>query len=154
MELTLKRIARKETYTIGRLYIDEVYFCDTLEDTDRGLRQDMQLEYIKNKKVAGSTAIPTGRYNITMSVQSPKYRYRSAYEFCYGKVPRLLNVKGFEGILIHIGNYPKDTEGCLLVGKNTVKGAVMQSTETFKKLYAKMRLAADLGEEISITINN
>jgi hypothetical protein len=152
MELKLKRIARKSDYTIGNLYVNGEFYCNTLEDTDRGLRQDMQLEYIKNKKIAGSTAIPTGRYTITLSIVSPKYMYRKNYDFCNGKVPRLLNVKGFEGILIHIGNYPADTAGCLLVGKNTVKGAVMQSTETFKKLYERMRMAADSGEEITITV--
>jgi hypothetical protein len=154
MELRLKRTYKKGEYTIGNLYIDDVLFCQTLEDRDRGLHSHMQLEYIKDVKVAGKTAIPTGRYAVTLAVQSPKYRHRREYEFCNGYVPRLINVKGFEGILIHIGNYPEDTEGCILVGKNTVKGAVMESTETFKKLYAKMRMAADTGEEIYITIDN
>jgi hypothetical protein len=154
MELKLKRTYKKDGYTIGNLYIDDEWFCNTLEDTDRGLHSHMQLEYIKNVKIAGETAIPTGRYAVTLSVQSPKYRYRKAYEFCSGYVPRLLNVKGFEGILIHIGNCPKDTEGCILVGKNTVKGEVRESTETFKKLYGKMRMAADTGEEIYITVES
>ena len=73
MELLLKRIARRETYTIGKLYIDGEYFCDTLEDTDRGLRQDMSLPVIRAKKRAGVTAIPTGRYKVTLKVQSPRF---------------------------------------------------------------------------------
>jgi hypothetical protein len=154
MELKLKRTYKKDGYTIGILCIDDVFFCNTLEDSDRGLHSHMQLEYIKDVKIAGETAIPTGRYAVTLAVQSPKYKYRKAYEFCNGYVPRLINVKGFEGILIHIGNYPKDTEGCILVGKNTVKGAVTESTETFKKLYDKMRMAADCGEEIYITVES
>lgn len=135
MKLLLKRIARTDGYTIGKLYVDGVYFCDTLEDKDRGLTQTMSLSEIAQKKIKRETAIPTGTYKITMEVVSPKYSTRDAYKFCGGKLPRLLNVPGYDGILIHIGNYPKDTEGCLLVGNNSVKGAVMNSTATFKKLY-------------------
>lgn len=135
MKLLLKRIARTDGYTIGKLYIDGVYFCDTLEDKDRGLTQNMSLAEIAQKKIKRETAIPAGTYKITLEVVSPKYSTRDAYKFCGGKLPRLLNVPGYDGILIHIGNYPKDTEGCLLVGVNNVKGAVMNSTATFKKLY-------------------
>ncbi|NDV63908.1 DUF5675 family protein [Bacteroides sp. 224] len=135
MKLLLKRIARTDGYTIGKLYIDGVYFCDTLEDKDRGLTQNMSLAEIAQKKIKRETAIPAGTYKITLEVVSPKYSTRDAYKFCGGKLPRLLNVPGYDGILIHIGNYPKDTEGCLLVGANNVKGAVMNSTATFKKLY-------------------
>ncbi|MDR1090100.1 MAG: DUF5675 family protein [Prevotella sp.] len=135
MKLVLKRIEKTGQYTIGKLYIDGVYFCDTLEDTDRGLVQNMSLTEIALKKIKGETAIPTGIYKITLDVVSPKYSTRDAYTFCGGRLPRLLNVPGYDGILIHIGNYPKDTEGCLLVGKNNVNGAVMESTATFKKLY-------------------
>lgn len=138
MELTLKRIAKKANYTIGKLYIDGTYFCDTLEDTDRGLDQSMDLETIREKKIKGSTAIPTGTYRVTLNVVSPKYSKRSQYNFCKGKVPRLLDVPGYEGILIHIGNYPKDTEGCILVGKNTKVGAVLDSTNTFRELYSRL----------------
>lgn len=138
MKLKLKRIAKTDGYTIGKLYIDGVYFCDTLEDTDRGIKQDTPLTEITQKKIKRETAIPTGTYKITMDVVSPKYSVREAYKFCDGKLPRLLNVPGYDGILIHIGNYPKDTEGCILVGKNSVKGAVMNSTDTFKKLYEKL----------------
>lgn len=138
MELTLKRIAKKANYTIGKLYIDGTYFCDTLEDTDRGLDQSMDLETIREKKVKGHTAIPTGTYRVTLNVVSPKYSKRSQYNFCNGKVPRLLDVPGYEGILIHIGNYPKDTEGCILVGKNTKVGAVLDSTNTFRELYSRL----------------
>jgi len=73
MKLTLKRIAKKEKYTIGKLYIDDVYFCDTCEDTDRGMKQTMPLTEIKKLKIPGETAIPTGTYKITLDVQSPKF---------------------------------------------------------------------------------
>lgn len=144
MELYLKRIARKAKYTIGHLYIDGKYFCDTIEDTDRGLKQTDAYASNKRKKVQGETAIPTGRYQVTLSVQSPRFKSKPAYQFCNGYLPRLINVPCFDGVLIHIGNYPKDTEGCILVGRNTVKGAVMESTETFKKLYSKLKSASGI----------
>jgi hypothetical protein len=141
MNLLLKRRFKGESYTIGSLYIDGAYFCDTLEDKDRGLKQSMTLDEIKRLKIAGETAVPTGTYELTLNVVSPKYSTRDAYRFCGGKVPRLLNVKGYEGILIHIGNYARDTEGCILVGENKVKGQVINSTETFKRLYERLKEA-------------
>lgn len=141
MELTLKRIARRETYTIGRLFIDGKYFCDTLEDKDRGLSQSLPISVNKAKKRAGITAIPTGRYRVTLAVQSPKYRNRKQYEFCKGYVPRLINVPAYEGVLIHIGNTPADTEGCILVGRNKKVGMVLESTATFHELYDILKRA-------------
>lgn len=141
MELRLKRIARRDTYTIGRLYVDGEYFCDTCEDVDRGLRQDMAQSVIRAIKRKGVTAIPTGRYRVTMDVQSPKFRTKAMYQFCNGYLPRLINVPGFDGVLIHVGNTAKDTEGCLLVGKNTKVGKVLESRTTFVKLYEKLRKA-------------
>lgn len=88
----------------------------------------MPLEEINNKKIYGKTAIPTGVYVVQMG-RSPKFNR---------VLPRLLNVPGYEGILIHNGNYPKDTLGCILVGKNTVVGAVMDSKATLEKLLAKL----------------
>lgn len=141
MELRLKRIARRDTYTIGRLYVDGEYFCDTCEDVDRGLRQDMAQSVIRAIKRKGVTAIPTGRYRVTMDVQSPKFRTKAMYQFCNGYLPRLINVPGFDGVLIHVGNTEKDTEGCLLVGRNTKAGKVLESRATFVKLYEKLRKA-------------
>lgn len=152
MELKVKRKAKRETYVIGDLSIDEVFFSNTLEDTDRGLTSDMSDEQIKEIKQKGITAIPTGRYKVVMNVQSPKFSKYKQYEFCKGYLPRLVDVPGYEGVLIHIGNYPKDTDGCILVGKNTVKGAVMESTATFKKLYDILKNADEAGEDIYITI--
>lgn len=141
MELRLKRIARRDTYTIGRLYVDGEYFCDTCEDVDRGLRQDMAQSVIRAIKRKGVTAIPTGRYRVTMDVQSPKFRTKAMYQFCNGYLPRLINVPGFDGVLIHVGNTAKDTEGCLLVGRNTRVGKVLESRVTFVKLYEKLKKA-------------
>ena len=143
MELNIKRIARRETYTIGRLYIDGKYFCDTLEDKDRGLRQDMPVAIIRATKRKGITAIPTGRYRMTLAVQSPKFSKRAIYQFCNGYLPRLINVPGYDGVLIHIGNTARDTEGCLLVGRNTQVGKVLDSRKTFIELYDRLLGAKD-----------
>lgn len=152
MKLELKRIAKKDKYTIGHLYIDGKFFCDTLEDPDRGLTSTMSLTEIKSKKIKGDTAIPTGTYKITLDVVSPKYSNFSKYpyvKFCGGKMPRLLNIPGYEGVLIHAGNTQKDTEGCLLVGENKVVGKVINSQATWKKLYEVIQ--KDKGN-LSITI--
>lgn len=125
MELTLKRIAKKDTYTIGKLYVDDEYFCDTLEDKDRGLTFDMPLEDIKKVKVYGQTAIPTGRYQVVMNMST---RFKKV-------MPLLLNVPGFDGIRIHSGNTAADTQGCILLGQNKVVGKVINSRIYTDKLY-------------------
>lgn len=149
MKLKLHRTFKGENYTIGKLYIDGEYFCDTLEDRDRGLFQNMPLSEIKEKKVMHQTAIPSGTYKVTLSVQSPKYSQRKQYDFCKGYLPRLLEVPVFDGILIHIGNKAGDSSGCILVGENKVKGQVINSTATFKKLYERLKSST---EEITIDI--
>jgi hypothetical protein len=141
MELQLRRIARRETYTIGRLYIDGVYFCDTIEDKDRGLMQSLPASVNKAMKKAGATAIPKGKYQVTLKVKSPKFSKKKQYDFCGGFLPRLINVPAFEGVLIHIGNTAKDTEGCILVGRNTKVGKVLDSGVTFRVLYARLKEA-------------
>jgi hypothetical protein len=148
MKLQLKRRFKGKDYTIGDLFIDGKKFCETLEDTDRKLQSNMTLDEIKKIKIAGETAIPTGTYKVVTNVVSPKYSTRDAYKFCEGKVPRLLNVPGYEGILIHIGNYARDTEGCVLIGENKVKGQVINSTATFKKLYEIISKEKDITIEI------
>ena len=141
MEIKVRRIARRQGYTIGRLYVDGQYFCDTLEDADRGLRQDMPSEKIKKLKVYCQTAIPTGRYPVTLGVVSPRFKDRAWARPYGGKVPRLLNVPGFDGVLIHVGNDASDTSGCILVGRNTVVGKVTDSTATFHALMGEFLAA-------------
>lgn len=152
MKIELKRIARRPSYTIGKLYIDGLYVCDTLEDTDRGLSSDMSLSDIRRIKVYEKTAIPTGEYEVTLKVKSPKFSQKSQYDFCGGYLPRLLRVPGWEGVLIHIGNNEDHTGGCLLVGENKVVGKVINSTKTFTKLYAILKEASDRGEKITIKV--
>ena len=152
MELLLHRKWRKDSYSIGRLYINGEYFCDTLEDKDRNLYQGMSEEEIMAKKVYAETAIPYGRYRVNMHRKSPKYSQRKQYQKCGGYLPYLEKVPAYEGVLIHIGNWAKDSAGCILVGKNEVKGAVVNSTYWFWKLYDILKAADERGEEIWITI--
>lgn len=153
MKIKVERRWPKPTYTIGRMYIDGLYYCNTLEDRDRGLRQGDTPASIKSRKVYGETAIPAGTYGVTLNVTSPKYAAVSWYwQLCRGKMPRLLNVPGFDGILIHPGNTALDSLGCILVGKNTKVGRLTESKATFKAVYKRLKEAADKGEEIAIEI--
>lgn len=153
MKLLVDRKWKKTTYTIGVLYVNGIRFCETLEDKDRGLKQTDSLAYIKSRKVYQETAIPTGTYKVAMNVTSPKYSASAWYwKLCQGKVPRLLNVPGWEGVLLHTGNTALDTAGCILTGRNTKVGQLTESKVTYEKLYKKMKAAYDKGEEITIEI--
>lgn len=157
MEILLRRIARRPTYTIGRLYIDGRYFCDTVEDTDRDLNRNGRFDN-GEAKVYAQTAIPNGRYRVTMNVQSPKFSSRTEYNWWrvngrYGYLPRLLDVPHFEGILIHAGSSARSSAGCIIVGRNTVVGGVTDSMATCKKLYPILKAAADRNEQIWITVS-
>lgn len=139
MKIKLIRKYRKETYTIGKLYVDGVYFCDTIEDRDRGLNNDMGLAEIMAKKRYGETAIPYGTYDVEITY-SPKYNRM---------MPEIKGVKGFSGIRIHSGNTSKDTLGCLIVGKNTQVGMVTESRKTYNALFALMKDKKDITIEIT-----
>lgn len=152
MELVLERIYKGDLYTIGKLYIDGVYQCDTLEDVDRNLNQEMSLEDIKKIKVYGKTAIPYGKYKVTLKQKSARFSKSNKYEQCKGYLPRLIDVPAFSGILIHIGNTAEDSNGCILVGQNLIKGKVINSTICFWALYQKLKTADDRGEKIWIVI--
>lgn len=153
MKIKVERRWPKATYVIGVLFIDGIRYCETLEDADRGLKQTDSEEYIKARKVAGETAIPKGKYTITMNVTSPKYAGVAWYwNLCRGKMPRLLHVPGFDGILIHPGSDALSTRGCVLVGKNTKVGKLTDSKVTFQQIYKLMKAASDKGEEITIEI--
>lgn len=156
MKLEVQRKYKKDTYTIGKLFIDGNYFCDTLEDKDRGLDASMLLTDIQNTKVWGETAIPTGEYAITLDVISPKFsKYPFYMEVCQGKLPRLVNVPGYEGILLHVADGYKGAElvhGCIGVGQNKIKGGLINGKDTFRRLYATMKEAYDRREGIMIKI--
>ena len=140
MEILLIRKYKKPTYTIGNLYINGKWIANTLEDVDRNLNSSMSAEQIKAIKKPNETAIPTGTYEVTLDIFSPKFGNKSFYKkTCNGKLPRILNVKGFDGVLIHCGNTNLDTSGCVLVGRNLEKGKILKSQETFEKLYKVLK---------------
>jgi hypothetical protein len=132
------------------MYVNGTYICDTIEDCDRGLDDSMSTATVKSKKVYGETAIPTGIYEITMNVVSPKFKSKSWAKPFDGKLPRLLNVKGYDGVLIHVMNKASESLGCIGVGYNTVKGMVTNSTSAFNKLMNDYLLKSK--DKISITI--
>lgn len=125
MKLLLKRKYKAETYTIGDLYIDGRFFCHTIEDKVRELPARCPDTPTGRScrckgKVYARTAIPVGTYKVTME-HSPRF----------GRVlPYLHDVPHFLGILIHSGNTEDDSAGCIIVGKNTVKGKVTESRKT------------------------
>lgn len=154
MTLSLVRIYNCPTYSIGKLYVDGVWLCDTVEDYDRGLDQSMTEKEIAKIKVKRLTAIPTGTYRVTMNVQSPKMSQMKYYaDFCKGYLPRLLNVPGYDGILIHCGSSAASSAGCIIVGYNTIKGKVTNSKKAWESLMKKHLLPAKKrNEAISIVI--
>ena len=142
MEIRVKRIARKDGYTIGRMSLNEEYFCDTLEDTDRGLNSTMSVDEILSKKRKGITAIPTGKYDVILTF-SPRFKR---------VLPLLLSVKCYEGVRIHAGNTAEDTEGCLLVGENKERGKVINSRATLERLMSVLLECEKKKEKVTITI--
>lgn len=153
MKLLVERKWKKDKYTIGNLYIDGQWFSNTLEDTDRGLKDSMSLAQIKTLKQSKITAIPTGTYEVTLNVVSPKFsKYPFYKNINNGKVPRLLNVKGFDGILLHVMDGAKGaelSEGCIGIGRNLIKGGLLQGKEYYQKLYKILQSSKD---KITITI--
>lgn len=155
MKLKLERVANvkrgSRAYCIGHLYIDGEYYCDTIEDIDRGLSDELTIEQNKKLKVMSQTAIPVGTYSVTMNVVSGKFVQKEYYKkFCNGKLPRILNVKAFDGILMHRGVNEASSAGCLILGYNKVVGQVVDSQKAFEKVYQKLKTAKD-GITITIT---
>lgn len=135
MKLTLKRIALRPTYTIGKLYIDDAYFCDTLEDTVRDINKSGKFDN-GEQKIKGKTAIPYGTYEIKWTY-SPRFKKYT---------PQLMNVPSFEGIRVHAGNTSADTEGCLILGENKQIGKVLNSRATINKFYPIIKEACSNGK--------
>lgn len=130
LEIKIKRIAKKQEYTIGSLSIGGKWICNTLEPHC--------INWAIETKVAGKTAIPMGRYQVKLC-RSPKF----------GRLlPRLINVPLFRGVLIHPGNTPKNTQGCILVGYNTIRGLVLKSRDAMDIIMNAVRYAVKTKQEI------
>ena len=134
MKLELQRINRTDKFTEGRLFVDSRYFCDTLEPVERPV----------GVKVPGRTAIPYGNYLVTLDVVSPRYSKKAAFDKIGARMPRILYVPGFEGILIHPGNTVDDTYGCILVGHKAGNGIITDSRNTFFNLSGRMQQASEI----------
>ncbi|ATV32558.1 hypothetical protein CUC00_08315 [Prevotella intermedia] len=144
LNLRVERKWKKKDYTIGNLYIDGVFFSNVLEDTVRGLHQDMTPEEIQKIKVYGETAIPSGKYEVRITMSS---RFRCP-------LPLLVNVPGYEGIRIHAGNTARDTHGCLLPGKNSSVGQVSNSRATMNVLQKRIEDTIAQGGKVFIQIDD
>jgi hypothetical protein len=145
MELGLSRRFCKETYTIGRFFANSKYFCDTLEDKVRDLKDlngDGDFKDEGEGKVYGETAIPAGRYKVGIYFWLKHKK----------EVPILIDVPGFTGILIHTGTNPKHTEGCILVGQNKQKGRLTDGPYYLTTLTQMIRDAISDDDEVWITI--
>lgn len=139
MKLKLVRIVTCSNYTEGKLYIDGAYLCDTLEDTDRGLEQNMSEFEINRRKIYGQTCIPSGEYKVILNM-SPRFKKI---------LPRILDVKGFEGILMHAGNTVQDSSGCILLGTKSADGVLINSRKAVNALIEEIKDQKD----ITITID-
>lgn len=135
MLLEVKRLYKKDTYTIGVLMVDGEKFSDTLEDKVRDLKSE--------KKVYGETAIPAGKYKVVMSMSSKFKRV----------MPYLENVPQFTGIMIHPGNTIKDTLGCILVGENKKKGQLVNSRKYSDDLNKRINEAIERKEQVWIEVD-
>ena len=142
MKLRLERRYRCNNYCIDKLYINNEYFSDALEDPDRSLTDSMSLEEIKRIKIKDNTCIPYGTYNVTITY-SPRFKRN---------LPLINNIKGFDGIRVHSGNTPQDTEGCVLLGFNKIKGQVIDSKVTVNKFIDIVQKALNKGEKVTIEI--
>ena len=141
MNLTLKRLNLTPNYTEGELYVNGVYFCKTLEDTNRDLNKNGKFDN-NEKKVYGETCIPYGKYKVILSY-SPKFKR---------ELPEILEVPDFQGIRIHRGNKISDTLGCVLCGEKVKNGYLSNSTPYEIKLVELFKQAKSRNEESFIEI--
>lgn len=142
MNLKVQRFLKADDFTIGRLSINEVIECYTLEDEKR------------DKKVMHETRIPAGKYEIKLRTFGGHHeRYKVKFPFHKGML-WLQDVPNFKDILIHIGNTDEDTSGCLLVGKTAdlLKGTIAQSTVAYTQLYQKVEPELTKGNKVFIEV--
>ncbi len=152
VNLIVDRKYKLKDYTIGRLWVNGISFCDTLEDTDRGLMDEMPITEILYKKVYGKTAIPRGTYIVKLT-PSPKFSQRSWAQRYKGLVPEIQDVKAYSGVRIHPANSADQVLGCIALGENKVKGKVLNSTKWYKELMDDFLWPAyERGDTITLAI--
>lgn len=155
MKIQVKRVARKKTYTVGKVSIDGKYFCDSLEDVDRGVSQVMPFTSTGGaqgywttadggiiEKVYGQTSIPTGLYDAGIFWWA-KYK-------CYAV--QLMRVPGFTGILMHNGTSADHSEGCVLLGKNNIVGRLDGNRIYMDALAARVMACEKSGEKVQVEV--
>lgn len=136
MKLKLIRDTFTEKSTIGSLYVNDTFECFIIEDT------------VRTEKIAGITAIPYGTYKIVVT-KSNRFSQMAGHDVY---LPLLLNVPNYEGVRIHTGNKPEDTEGCLLPGTAKSKDFLSNSRTAFIKLNDKINQAIKAGQIVTIEI--
>jgi hypothetical protein len=145
MELGVFRKYFNENYTIGKFFIDSRYLCDTLEDKVRDLQDknhDGDFNDPGEGKVYGQTAIPCGRYSVSIVWWNKHQKF----------VAGINGVPGFTSILIHAVATAKDTEGCIGVGENKAKGRLVNGPYYSGLITDMVSKAIDAGERVFITI--
>ena len=132
MNIDLYRRAPVGNATIGELHVDNMFACYTLEDL------------VRDYKIDGQTAIPAGTYPITIT-WSPHFQRR---------LPLLHDVPNYEGVRIHPGNTPADTQGCILVGTQVAGASILNSRVAFDALFARIETASMNSDIIRITVHD
>lgn len=143
MQLHVIRTTFTDQSSVGELHINGKFYCFTLEDVDRDLRAEMPLADIRAHKLFAQTAVPTGSYEVILNWSD---RFKK-------QLPLLLRVPGWEGVRIHSGNFPHQTEGCILLGKTKLDNMVGVSNKTFEAFMVEIRKAARK-EKIHIEIES
>lgn len=141
-----------KSVTMGKMFVDGKWVCDTLERASAGTNKFTSVEKILLLKSKGFKAIGEGSYKLNLDL-SDRFSNKEFYKGLGGLLPHILGVKGFEGVRIHCGNSIKDTEGCILVGKKTTEGWITESRQTYKRLMIDYLLKwKENKEEAIITI--
>lgn len=129
MLIEVKRFEFKDTHTVGKMYVDGIYECYTLEDAVRN-----------GTKIIGKTAIPIGTYKLIIDAST---RFKQ-------DMPHILDVPDFTGVRIHAGNTSADTDGCILLGSTWAgKDFIGNSKIAYKKFFDKLKQ----NKTVSITIS-
>ncbi len=148
MKLEVLRFSGGDETTLGLLFDvteERKFLCFTLEDERREV------------KVRGETCVPAGEYRITLRTEGGHHtKYSSKYPGMHKGMLWVRDVPGFEFILIHVGNFDDDTEGCLLVGNGsnqnvTEEGSITASRSAYKRIYPGIAAALERNEPVTIT---